>query len=197
MVATVAALDLLALAASAVPSLNPPTPIYAIIRSDSFLPLTIPSSWVEFSPRYESAVSDYPVELGAYAVYNKVRRPREITVTMVKTGSDLARAAWLAAIDLTEKTKPTQLYTLIAPQGIYIGYTIVGMSNETRSERGSNMLYLTIRFTEVPQIPSSAGTYSNTKQAKSGVLDQLGQLYTNVTTAAQNTLIEAKNFILG
>jgi hypothetical protein len=49
----------------------------------------------------------------------------------------------------------------------------------------------------VPQIPSSAGTYSNTKQAKSGVLDQLGQLYTNVTTAAQNTLIEAKNFILG
>lgn len=197
MTATVAALNFLSFAASQVPNLNPPTPIYAIVQSDTLFPLTIPSSWLEFSPRYEAATSDYPQEMGAFAVYNKVRRPREITVTLVKTGSDLARAAWLAAIEQAEADNPTQLYTLIAPQGVYIDYTITGMSNETRTDRGANMLYLTMRFLEVPQIPSSAGVFDNVLEAKSGPVQQLGQLYTRATTAAEQFLANTQNFILG
>jgi len=194
---SVAALNALAFVASQLPQVNPPVPIYAVVQSDTLIPLTIPTSWGEFSPRYEAQVSDYPVETGAFAVYNKVRRPTGVSVTMVKTGSDVARFAWLAAIQQLEAENPTQLYTLVSPQGVYVDYTLTGLSYETRQDRGTNILYLTLQFVQVQQIASSAGVYPNTAVAKSGPVQQLGQLYTNAATAAQTALANAKAFILG
>lgn len=196
-IAQIAALQALSFAASQLPTLNPPTPIYAVVASDTFLPLTIPSSWGEFSAKYETQLSDYPQEFGAYQPYNKVRRPIEVNVTLIKTGSDLARFAWLAAIQQQEANNPEQLYTLISPQLIATDYSLSGLSYDTRNDRGSNILYLSLRFTEIPQIPSSLGTYTNALEAKSGPVSQLGQLYTNASNAAQTALINAKSFILG
>jgi len=196
-IAQVAALQALSFAASQLPGLNPPTPIYAVVSSDTFLPLAIPDSWGEFNAKYETQLSDYPQEYGAYQPYNKVRRPIEVTVQLIKTGSDLARFAWLAAIQQQEANNPQQLYTLISPQLIATDYSLSGLSYETRQDRGSNKLFLNIRFTEIPQIPSSLGVYTNVLEAKSGPLAQLGQLYTNASSAATTALVNAKSFILG
>ena len=197
MVASVAVLNALALVASEIPSLNPPTPIYAVIASDTFIPLTIPSSWGEFSPRYETQVSDYPVEQGAFALYNKVRRPMTVRVTMIKTGSDLARFAWLAAIEQAEANNPLQLYTLVSPQGVFVDYTLTGLSYDTRRDKGSNLLYLELQFTQVQQIVSSTGQFTNPLEAISGPVQQLGQLFTQSATAAQNALSNARAYITG
>jgi len=196
-IAQIAALQALSFAASQLPTLNPPTPIYAVIASDTLIPLAIPSSWGEFSAKYETQLSDYPQEAGAYQPYNKVKRPIEVNVTLTKTGSDLARFAWLAAIQQTEAAFPQQLYTIISPQLIATDYTLSGLAYETRPDKGSNILYLNLRFTQIPQIPSSLGTYTNVLEAKSGPVQQLGSLYTNTVGAAQNALISAQNFILG
>lgn len=197
MVASVAVLNALALVASDIPSVNPPTPIYAVIASDTFIPLTIPSSWGEFSPRYETQVSDYPVEQGAFALYNKVRRPMTVRVTMIKTGSDLARFAWLAAIEQAEANNPLQLYTLVSPQGVFVDYTLTGLSYDTRRDKGSNLLYLELQFTQVQQIVSSTGQFTNPLEAISGPVQQLGQLFTSGATAAQNALSNARAYITG
>lgn len=196
-IAQIAALQALSFAASQLPTLNPPTPIYAVVASDTFIPLTIPSSWGEFAAKYETQMSDYPQEFGAFQPYNKVRRPVEVNVTLIKTGSDLARFAWLAAIQQQEANNPERLYTIISPQLIATDYALAGLAYETRNDRGSNILYLSLRFTEIPQLPSSLGTYTSTLEAKSGPLAQLGQLYTNASGAAQSALINAKSFILG
>lgn len=195
-IAQIAALQALSFAASQLPTLNPPTPIYAVVASDTFLPLAIPTSWGDFSAKYETQLSDYPQEYGAYQPYNKVRRPIEVNVTLIKTGSDLARFAWLAAIQQQEANNPEQLYTLISPQLIATDYSLSGLAYETRPDRGSNKLFLTLRFTEIPQIPSSLGTYTSALEAKSGPLQQLGQLYTNASSAATSALVNAKSFIL-
>jgi len=195
-IAQIASLQALSAAASLLPNLNPPTPIYAVVSSDTFLPLAIPTSWGDFSAKYETQVSDYPQENGAYQPYNKVRRPIEVQVTLIKTGSDLARFAWLAAIQQQEANNPQQLYTLISPQLIATDYSLTGLAYETRPDRGSNKLFLSLRFTEIPQIPSSLGTYTSALEAKSGPLAQLGQLYTNATGAATAALVSAKTFIL-
>lgn len=192
---TVAAFDVLALIASELPSLNAPTPIYAIVASDTFFPLTIPSSWGEFDVKYEYALSDYPTEQGGFGVFNKVRRPSSIDVTLVKTGSDLARFAWLAAIQQMQANNPLQLYTLISPQGIYLDFTIGRMSHDTRADKGSNMLYLTLTFVEIPQIASSVDGLSNTADAKSGPIEQIGRLFTRAATAAETALINIGNFL--
>lgn len=196
MPATVTGLNILSAIASRLPRLNPPRPIYAIVDSETFEPLTVPDSWGEFTPVYDSQVSDYPVEKGAFAVYNKVRRPIGVTVTLVKTGSDVARFTWLAAIQQSEKQAPTRLFTLISPQSVYVDYTITGMSFETRQDRGSNMLYLTVRFMEIAQIPSSDDTKTNVQEPKSSPIDRIGQVYTDAANSVQTALINAKNFIL-
>jgi hypothetical protein len=170
-------------------------PLYGIVRSDSFIPLTIPSSWGEFSPRYDTALSDYPQEQGAYAVYNKVVRPRTIEVVLVKTGSDVARFTWLSAIEVQESGNPEQLYTLISPQGIYTDYTIAGLSYVTRKEKGSNMLYLSIRFQEIPQITNTLGGYLNVLEAKSGIVAGIGNVFSSAATTAQNAAVSAGNFL--
>lgn len=196
MPATVTGLNILSAIASRLPKLNPPRPIYAIVDSETFEPLTVPDSWGEFTPVYDSQISDYPVEKGAFAVYNKVRRPTGVTVTLVKTGSDVARFTWLAAIQQSEKQAPTRLFTLISPQSVYVDYTITGMSFETRQDRGSNMLYLTVRFMEIAQIPSSDDTKTNVQEPKSSPIDRIGQVYTDAANSVQTALINAKNFIL-
>jgi hypothetical protein len=196
MPATVTGLNILSGIASRLPKLNPPRPVYAIVDSETFEPLTVPDSWGEFAPRTESQVSDYPVESGAFATYNKVRRPTGVTVTLVKTGSDVARLTWLAAITQSEAQQPTRLFTLISPQAVYVDYTLVGLSYETRQDRGSNMLYLTLQFTQVQQIASSDDSKANVKEPKSSIVDRIGQVYTNAANSVQTALIDAKNFIL-
>jgi len=194
--ATVTGLNILSAIASRLPKLNPPRPIYAIVDSETFEPLTVPDSWGEFAPRYESQVSDYPIETGAYAVYNKVRRPTGVTVTLVKTGSDVARFTWLAAIQQSEAQEPTRLFTLISPQGVYVDYTLTNISFETRPDRGSNMLYLTLQFLQIAQIPSSDDSKTNVQEPKSSPIDRIGQVYTNAANSVQTALIDARNFIL-
>lgn len=196
MPATVTGLNILSAIASRLPKLNPPRPVYAIVDSETFEPLTVPDSWGEFAPRYESQASDYPIETGAYAVYNKVRRPIGVTVTLIKTGSDVARFTWLAAIQQAEVQNPTRLYTLISPQGVYVDYTILNMSFETRPDRGSNMLFLTLQFMQIQQIPSSDDSKTNVQEPKSSPIDRIGQVYTNAANGVQTALIDAKNFIL-
>lgn len=188
---TVAALNALSLVAAALPQFNPPTPIYSVVASDTFIPLTIPDSWGEFSYRYETALSDYPQEQGAFQPYNKIARPQAITTTLVKTGSDLARMTWLLAIQQQEAQNPTQLYTLISPQGIFSDYVISGMTFATRKDRGSNMLYLDVTFTQIPQILSTNGSFENTLAPKSSPVQQLGRVFTQAATSAQTALINA------
>jgi len=197
MAASVAALNALALIASNIPSLNPPTPIYAVVQSDTLIPLTIPSSWREFSPKYDTQISDYPVETGAFALYNKVRRPQTVTVTMTKTGSDVARFAWLAAIRQAEANNPLQLYTLISPQDVFTDYTLTGLSYETRPDRGSNILYLQLAFTQVTQINSSTGGFTNPLEALAGPVQQLGQLFTSAASLPQTAAANAVAYITG
>ncbi|WWQ12953.1 hypothetical protein PQ43W_7 [Ralstonia phage PQ43W] len=192
---SVSALQVLSLVASALPKVNPPVPIYAILASDTFVPLAVPSSWGEFSPKYDVQMSDYPQEQGAFQPYNKVRRPQVVTVTMVKTGSDIARFAWLAAIRQMEANYPTQLYTLISPQDVFVDYALSVLSYETRPDRGSNMLYLTLVFTQVPIITPAVGAYLNTLVPAAGPVQQIGQIFTNAADAATTALINAKSFI--
>lgn len=194
---TVVALNALSLVAAALPSLNPPTPIYAIVASDTFIPLTIPDQWEEFGFRYETALSDYPQEQGAFQPYNKVTRPFAITTTLVKTGSDITRLTWFLAIQQQESQNPTQLYTLISPQGIFADYVISGMSYTTRKERGSNMLYLDVTFTQIPQIIAMDGSFQNTLAPKSSPVSQIGRVFTQAASGAQTGLVNAANIFSG
>lgn len=180
-----AVLNLVSLIAKNLPRFNPPRPIYAILNAETLLPLTIPDSWQEVTPLVaEYQVSDYPIEDGAFAPYNKVRRPSLIAATLVKEGSDLERATWLEAIRQQLQADPLALYNVLTPQGIYPNQTLTGLSYQTRGDRGSNMLYLELKFSEVPQIETPSLLGAKAVEPTSGPLAELGRVYPALTPSA-------------
>lgn len=190
-IASVTALQALSFIASQFPKINPPFPIYAVLSADTFLPLFLPDSWLEFNPKYEAAPSDYPVEKGAFAANNIARRPWQVEVVVTKTGSDIARAAWLLSLQMQLSNNPAALYNLISPNGVYLSYAIVGVSYATRQESGSNKLNLSVTFSEIPTIPTSVQK-APTAAPKSAAQTDTGQVYTNdVTNTPTGNAIDA------
>jgi hypothetical protein len=193
----VQAFQALSLVADALPNFNLPTPIYAVLASDTFLPLAIPDNWREFSPTFENALSDAPMETGAFQVFNTVARPTTIRVGMTKSGSDLARYAWLSAILQARANNPTQLYTLLAPEGVFVDYTIAKISYDKQQQKGSNQLYLDLLFQEIPQVPQSLidgqSIFDNPIDPKSGPVAQVGRVFTNAVSAANTALAQASS----
>lgn len=181
----VAVLNAVSLIASNLPKFNPPKPIYAILNAETFLPLALPDSWGEIMPRFaEYQVADYPIEDGAFAVYNKVRRPVTVDVTIVKHGSDLTRATWLEAIRQQIQANPMARYNVITPQGIFPSLTIARGGFQTRQDRGSNMLYLELQFTEVLQIETPSLVGANAVAPESGPMAAVGRVYSQAVDAA-------------
>lgn len=184
-----AVLNAVSLIARNLPRLNPPRPIYAILNAETLIPLAIPDSWQEVTELIaEYQVSDYPIEDGAFAAYNKVRRPSLVSATLAKEGSDLERATWLEAIRQQLQADPTALYNILTPQGIFPNQTLVGLAAQVRNDRGSNLLYLELKFSEVPLIETPSLLGANAVEPTSGPMAAVGRVYSSVTSTATAAL---------
>lgn len=179
-----AVLNVVSLISKNLPKFNPPRPIYAIINAETFLPLTVPDSWGEITLRLaDFQTSDYPVEDTGYTSANKVRRPNGVDMVLIKTGVDLTRATWLEAIRSQVEADKLARYHVITPEGIFQNLTITRLSKQTRQDRGSNMLYLEVQLTEVPQIATSSLLEDKAVDPESGPTAELGRVYPNDTPA--------------
>lgn len=190
--APAAVLNAVSLIAKFLPGLNPPFPIYAIFNAETFIPLTIPDSWQEITPRFaEYQVSDYPVEDGGFMAANKVRRPTLVDLVMVKTGSDLERATWLEAIRQQISADPIARYNILTPQGLFQSLTITRLAFQTRQDRGQNMLYLEMQLSEVPLIDTPSLLGERSVDPESGPSADVGRVYPSDTTAQVAQLAKA------
>lgn len=187
-----AVLNAVSLIAKYLPKFNPPRPIYAIFNAETWLPLTLPDSWGEITLRFaDFQTSDYPVEGGGFMVANKVRRPDGIDLVLIKTGSDLERASWLEAIRSQIAANPIARYHVLTPEGIFQSLTITRLSKQSRADRGSNMLYLEIQLSEVPQITTPSLLGDKAVSAESGPLKELGRVFPSTASPQVTALAKA------
>lgn len=189
--APVAVLNAVSLIAKALPGLNPPRPIYAILDAETLIPLAIPYSWGEILEGIaEYQTTDYPVENGGFLVANKVRRPVTVSAVLIQTGSDLARAAWLEAIRQQLASNPLARYNILTPEGIFQNLTIVKLTQQKRPDRGSNMLYLEISFSEVPQIETPSLLGEDAVDEESTPTSDAGRVFPTDTPTPQANLAQ-------
>lgn len=188
-----AVLNGISVLASNLPKLNPRTPIYAIVNAETFIPLALPDSWQEVTPRLaEYQVADYPIEDGAFLAYNKVRRPMSVEAVLIKEGSDLARATWLEAIRQQLAVDPQARYNVITPNGLFNSMTITRLDFQTRQDKGSNLLYLNMQLSEVLQIVSPSMLGANVRVPESGPLAAVGRVFSSITDTATAALARAR-----
>lgn len=103
---------------------------------------------VEYSK--ETKVSDFPVEGGKFAAYNKVENPATPTVTMRFSGSEGERKRFLDTIDAAVKS--TDLFSVVTPEVTYLNYTIERYSYRRSPDNGAYLLTVELYLREVRQV---------------------------------------------
>ena len=109
----------------------------------------------------ETRVSDFPLERGSFAAYNKVETPAAPQVVLCMQGSEKNRRTFLEAID--KAVKSTDLYSVVTPEVTYIDYSIERYNYSRRSSKGATLLIVEITLKEIRQV-SAQYTQSNKGQ---------------------------------
>lgn len=120
---------------------------------------TLSTNAVDYSK--ETRVSDFPLERGSFASYNKVEAPASPIVTLCLTGSEKNRRTFLEAID--KACKSTDLYSVVTPEVTYIDYSVERYNYSRRASKGATLLIVEITLKEIRQV-SSQYTQSNKGQ---------------------------------
>jgi len=109
-----------------------------------------------FEFKRETRVSDFPVEDGGFASYNKVVLPGEPTVRYCFSGGVNDRGTFLAALD--NACQSTNLYSVKTPEVTYYNYNITDYSIIRRADSGANMLIVELHLREIRQVSVSYST---------------------------------------
>lgn len=139
-----------------------------------------PDSVLEFAYRRRYHVSDFPVQAGSFASYNKVIQPFEIQLRLSKSGTSADRAVFLNSLE--QLCASIALYTVVTLDGTY------GNCNPDRFEvtrKGANGAFW---LTEVDlyfiQIIQVAAQYTNTAIGNNEFYPGIS-LYNSQSAAAQ------------
>lgn len=157
---------------------------------------TLSTGAVDYSK--ETRVSDFPLERGSFASYNKVEMAASPMVTLCFAGSETDRRAFLEAIDAA--CKSTDLYSVVTPEVTYINHSVERYNYQRRSTRGATLLIVEITLKEIRQV-SALYTTSNKGQVdkpkEAGATPQADNGKVQAQTPAPSTLKSIANKLPG
>jgi hypothetical protein len=104
----------------------------------------------------ETRISDFPIEQGSFATFNKVLLPASPVVTLVLGGSANDRTAFLAQID--SACESLELFSIVTPEFTYFNYSIERYNLIRRAERGATLLAVELVLKEIRQVSAAYST---------------------------------------
>lgn len=131
------------------------------IFNDAGEPLLIGDSVVNVDYKRESRISDYPIEKGQFANYNKVQTPYEARVAFAVGGKEEDRTEFLAICDKLITT--LQIVTVVTPEVVYESANVIHYDYRRSSRSGVTMLTVEVWIQEIRQTASSAFTQTATE----------------------------------
>lgn len=123
----------------------------------------------------DSRISDYPVEQGSFASYNKVDNPFEVRVTLKCGGSEDRRAAFLANCEAARKS--LKGYTVTTPETTYENVNFTGIRWERNDSSGSTLLTVELLGREI-RSSSTVTNYSDPLDGVGSDVKNLGSVQT-------------------
>lgn len=144
--------------------LNPLATDWAITNPVDGHFIIVPDTVEKFEFRGEQRISDYPLEKGAFASFNKVAQPFEIRMLMVCSGLNYAqniasslglnlgskymqRGDFLDTLDYMLGT--TDLFDIVTPDKLYANVNLVHYDFRKEARNGAIMLMVDAWFQEV------------------------------------------------
>lgn len=117
------------------------------VFDDSGTPIADYDSVLAFGYQNEFRISDYPVEQGQFASYNKTNNPFDVVVTFTCGGSDERRTAFLTALENAKES--LQTYTVTTPDYSYRNVNFVGIRTQRNSREGVTLLTVEMAGREI------------------------------------------------
>lgn len=137
----------------------------------------------------ETRVSDFPVEGGELASYNKVQLPANPVVTLVLSGSEDDRTRFLEALEYA--CISTDGYSVVTPEYVYANYSVERFTYSRKSNQGATLLIVEVSLKEIRQV-SAAFTISASpinQPQNPAATPQVNSGMTQGQTADQSTLL--------
>ncbi len=131
-------------------------PVWGVFDANNVAVIT-PDSVIDFGWRQEYRVSNFPVQQGQFASYNKVRLPFETSVTMTKGGTLAERTGFEQQID--DLVASLELYTILTPEKSYFNCNVMRAEITRRGASGAYFIDAELFFTEVVDVQAQ---YSST-----------------------------------
>ena len=166
----------MALPRSASPSTNypPKNPFenrWGIYNVDDLQPAFDIDSVVDVDFSMRTKVSQFPVESGSFANYNKVQEPFSGKLRLSVGGDSTRMAVFL--VDLDYAVKDVTLFNLMTPEQTYKNVTLVDYSYKRSASSGCNKIEAEVSVVEIrevsPQYATTKVTHPKKKAAVSKV----------------------------
>lgn len=135
-----------------------PAPNWGVFLPGTTTPAFVVSSVAELDIGAETAISDYPIETGAFATYNKVIMPNAFSLRLTRDGSETQRAAFLNWLEVVRQS--LDLFDVLCPERTYRNVTLKSYRVTRTSESGAAMIVADCIFQEIRQTPA---IYSNSQ----------------------------------
>ena len=101
----------------------------------------------------ENKISNFPVEQGGFATYNKIQLPANPTVTIALSATEPERTQFLGAID--DACNSTDLYNVVTPEVTYVNYSLERYNYRRTAQRGMTLLVVEVSLLEVRQVSAT------------------------------------------
>jgi hypothetical protein len=133
--------------------------IWGVFDADNNLVLA-PDSIREFDVRAEWRVSNYPVQQGSFATYDKVTMPAEYSVRMAKGGSVDERQAFQSQVEAVAAS--TNLFTIVTPEESYSNVNVTRYEISRKEAAGAFFLVIDLFFIQIIEVAAQYSTTANT-----------------------------------
>jgi hypothetical protein len=142
------------------------------VFNKSLKPVALADSVMSFDYRGGSRISDYPMEQGAFASYNKVIEPYSVRVRMICSGSEKERTDFIDALEAAAKS--LDLYQVMTPEKTYHNASIENWDYRRESANGAYVIIADLYLREIRD--TAAAAFSSPKSVSAADPQSQGQV---------------------
>ena len=142
-------------------------------------------SVITFDYRQQWAISDYPVERGAFESYDKVDTPYSARLRFARGGSQADRTALLDSIRAIAGN--LVLYSVVTPDAVYLSANIERFDYSQAARAGVGLIQVDVQLTEIRE--RGGGALSSTKDPADSAQVNGGPVQPTETPPAVNNFV--------
>lgn len=143
------------------------------------IPVVVADSVVAFDLSKNWTISDFPVEDGSFASYNKVFQPFRGTFRFVAGGSEFNRQLLLASIEAI--SGDLNQYDIVTPEMVYPGVNVVGYDYRRTGQSGAGLVAVDVKVEQVKTILGAV--YTSTAAPESAAQANVGPVQAQAPAA--------------